>query len=134
LVSDTPRGLDAVEDLVEARGSEDDLDEVGAPVDVQVDQPGLEVPLRVPEVGARDLEPPVVDLLLGLDLIELDLLGVECLDDLAEIRVELLDLGQDLLSLCLLLLDLRNRRLRQRQRRQREQQDEGEVSFSRSDT
>ena len=88
----------------------------------------------IPEVGARDLEPPVVDLLLDLDLVELDLLGVECLDDVAEVGVEPLDLGQDLPSLCLLLVDLKNRRLRQRQHRQREQQEDGEVSFSRSDT
>ena len=64
----------------------------GLPLTYRSIEPGLEVPLRVPEVGARDLEPPVVDLLLGLDLVELDLLGVECLDDVAEISVELLDL------------------------------------------
>ena len=129
----TSRGLDAVEDLVEARGAEDDLDEVGAPVDVQVDQPGLEVPLRVPEVGARDLETPVVDLLLDLDLVELDLLGVECLDDVAEVGVEPLDLGQDLPSLCLLLVDLRTAAPPAAASPARAA-GRWEVSFSRSDT
>jgi hypothetical protein len=136
LVGDPARRLDPVEDVVQARGAEDDLDQLRAPVHVQVDEPRLERPLGLAQVGAGDLQPLVVDLLLGLDLVELDLLGVERLDDVAEIRVELLDLRQDLLCLSLFRLDLRgsgDRRLRQRQDREREQQDKGE-SFGRSDT
>jgi hypothetical protein len=56
---------------------------------------------------------------------------------MAEIRIHLLDLRQDLLCLSLLGLDLRGSRdgrLRQREHREREQQDEGDVSSVRSDT
>jgi hypothetical protein len=90
----------------------------------------------VREVGAGDLEPPLVHPLLGADAVELDLRGIVGLDRVTEIRVDLLDLGEDLARLRLLRLDLRRLRCRgsrERQRRRGAKEEEERVSSSRSD-
>jgi hypothetical protein len=77
---------------------------------VERDQALLQEGLRALVVRPRDLEPALVDLLLGLDSVELDLRGVVSLDDFLQARVDGLDLSQDLLSLRLLRGDRRGAR------------------------
>jgi len=90
--------------------------------------------VRVAEVRARNLQATLVRALLGSNAVEFDLRRVVGLDDEAEVAVELLDLGEDLLGLRLLRLDgLGDGRLRQRESRQREKQEKECVSSLRSD-
>ena len=130
LVADAAGRVDPVEDLVEAGGAEQDLDQVGAAVLIQLDEPGLERSLGGAEVRARDLQALLVELLRGDDPVELDLRRVVRLDDELEVRVELLDLGENLPGFGLLRLDgwSRGRRPRQRKNRQREKHKKEGVS------
>ena len=86
LVRDPAGGLEPVQDLVEARRAEQDLDQVRAAVLVELDQAPFERALRGAEVGPRDLQPLLVDLLRGLDLVQFDLGRVVRLDDELEAR------------------------------------------------
>jgi hypothetical protein len=65
----------------------------------------LENLLRSLEVRARDFKTPLVELLLGPDRIELDVRRVVGLDRMLEVRVDRLDLGEDVLRFRLLLGD-----------------------------
>ncbi len=102
---------------------------------VEGDQALLQEGLRALVVGARDLEPALVDLLLGLDPVELDLRGVVGLDDVLQARVDGLDLSQNLLSLRLLRGDRRRARGggEERGREQREESYKDRLSLRRSD-
>jgi hypothetical protein len=77
---------------------------------VEGDQALLQEDLRALVVRPRDLEPALVDFLLGLDPIELDLRGVVSLDDFFQARVDRLDLRQNVTSLRLLRGDRRGAR------------------------
>jgi hypothetical protein len=74
---------------------------------VEGDQALLQEDLRPLVVRPRDLEPALVDFLLGLDPVELDLRGVVRLDRLLQARVDGLNLAQYLPSLRLLRRDRR---------------------------
>jgi hypothetical protein len=74
---------------------------------IERDQALLQEGLGALVVRPRDLESSLVDLLLGLDSVELDLRGVVSLDDLLQARVDRLDLRQNVLSLRLLRGDRR---------------------------
>jgi hypothetical protein len=63
----------------------------------------LEGGLGLVEVRARDLQAALVDLLLGLDLVELDVGCVVGLDRLLEVGIDRLDLGENTLRLRLFL-------------------------------
>jgi len=102
---------------------------------VESDQALLQEDLRALVVGARDLEPALVDLLLGLDPVEPDLGGVVGLDDVLQAGVDGLDLSQNVLSLRLLRGD-RRRASRPGEERCREQSEErykSRLSLRRSD-
>jgi hypothetical protein len=77
---------------------------------VEGDQALLQEDLRALVVRPRDLEPALVDFLLGLDPVELDLRGVVSLDDFFQARVDRLDLRQNVTSLRLLRGDRRGAR------------------------
>jgi len=102
---------------------------------VESDQALLQEDLRALVVGARDLEPALVDLLLGLDPVELDLRGVVSLDDVLQARVDGLDLSQNLLSLRLLRCDRRGPGSggEERRRENGEESYKGRLSLRRSD-
>jgi len=102
---------------------------------VEGDQAFLQEGLRALVVRPRDLEAALVDLLLGLDPVELDLRGVVGLDDLLQARVDGLDLRQNLLSLRLLRGNRRGARSggEERRREQSEESYEGRLSLRRSD-
>lgn len=102
---------------------------------VEGDQALLQEGLRALVVRPRDLEPPLVDFLLGLDPVELDLRGVVSLDDVLQARVDGLDLSQNLLSLRLLRGDRRRARSGGEDgcREQSEESYKGGLSLRRSD-
>jgi hypothetical protein len=102
---------------------------------VERDQALLQEGLGALVVRPRDFEPSLVDLLLGLDSVELDLRGVIGLDDLLQARVDGLDLRQNVLSLRLLGGDRRGARGsgEERRREKSEERYKGRLSLRRSD-
>jgi hypothetical protein len=128
-------GVDAIEEVVEARSSEEDLQSRLVLGGVESDQTTLQERLRVREVGARNLESALVQLLGGLDVVELDVGRVPRLDSLAEARVDRLDLSEDLLRLGLFRGDRRGAggRGEERSRKKNEQAYDSRLTFGRSD-
>src|SRR5688572_12470822 len=87
------------------------------------------------EVRARDLQPALVDRLLGLDRVQLDVGGVVGLDRLFEAGVDRLDLSEDLVGLRLFRSNWggAGRGGEKGGRQKDEQRYESRVSFGRSD-
>ena len=86
----------AVQQVVQARRTEKDLEGGLVIGGVERDQTLLEEALRPLVVRACYLEAPLVHFLLRLDRIQLDLRGVVGLHDLLQIGVDRLDLGENL--------------------------------------
>ena len=88
--------VEAVEQVVDRLGGQHDLERaLLVPADVERDEPLGQVRLTVLEALLRDLQVSGVGLELAPDLVELDVREVVGLDRVRQLRVDLLDLGED---------------------------------------
>ena len=105
VLGDAVRGVEAVQEVVEARRSENDLHHVDLAALVEGDQALLDGPLRAAEARAGDVEPVLVGRELALELLQTDVGAVPLVHGELEVEVELVDLGEHLLGLRPLLVD-----------------------------
>src|SRR5918996_240413 len=105
LLRDAFHCVGPVEQLVECRRAEDDLDGALLTGPVEGHEPLGEIGLGAAEIALRNSQSALVDPLLGLDLVEPDLGRVIRLDRHPELGIQRVDLPDDLLSLGLLGAD-----------------------------
>jgi hypothetical protein len=103
LLGDPVRGLEALEQVVEALGAEQHGDRgVVAVRGVELDDTLREPGLGDSVVRTGDAEVPLVALDVALNPVELDIGEVVGLDHVREVGVDLLHLGEDVLRLAAL--------------------------------
>ena len=120
LAADALGHVQAIEEVVEVLGAEDDLDGAArVAVDVEGPEALRDVRLRDGQARLRDVEMAPVRLEIRVDLVELDVREVVGLDRVRELGVHLADLGEDRLRLLVLGADRGIRRRRARADEQR---------------
>ena len=135
---DPVRRVEAVQDLVQTLGAEDDVQRgVVAVPRVERDEPCRERQLSVLQVGLGDLQLVPVLLLLELDLAEAPVGAVEGLDRALQLAVDRVDLSEDLLCLRLLRCDgagIGGRCASDQESRCKRNDDAARLSFPRTNT